>query len=441
MNIITNSNSNSPNTIIIVTVLGTRPEITKLWSFINACNADPEIKHFLIHTGQHYDFEMSSIFLEELNIPKPDFFLNVGSGTHSEQTARILEELEKVLIKLNPSVVVTQGDTNTTLSSALTAVKLKIPVAHIEAGARSFDFTMPEELNRILVDNISSVFFAPTKVCAFNLQREGKHQKDIHILGNSISDVVAAFKTSSLKKKLDINLPSDYILSTIHRAENVDSKNRLKSILNSLNGLPYPVVIPLHPRTLKRLSEFSLTKFVDNSKQIHVIKPVGYLAFLKLLQNAKLVLTDSGGIQTEAAELGIPCVTIRDTTEWPETIWTGWNLLSAPNEKSIIKIVNKQLNQKTRKDFSPLLTNVGKNIANTLKNILRNKEIKFMKFDMINEGYPLSHLERTPTNHDIISSKYTKSGRITISRDSYEYSTILKQVSWNQSDEELRKLL
>ena len=317
---------------MISIILGTRPEIIKMSPVIRECE-EKGLDYFILHTGQHYSYEMDRVFFDELELPQPKYNLDVGSGTHAEQTGRIMIGVEKVLMKERPDIVLVQGDTNTTLSGALAAAKLQIKVGHVEAGLRSFDRRMPEEINRVLTDHISDYLFAPTEKARQNLLREGLDGSRIYVTGNTIVDAVyqnleiAKKKVNVLK---DLGLKSEgYFLVTAHRQENVDVKERLKGILKGLELIhqefSMPVVFPIHPRTRRRIEEFGLS--LDG---IEVINPLGFLEFLQLEANARLVLTDSGGVQEETCILKVPCVTLRDNTERPENP-RGWIKCSGGN--------------------------------------------------------------------------------------------------------------
>jgi UDP-N-acetylglucosamine 2-epimerase (non-hydrolysing) len=334
---------------MISIILGTRPEIIKMSPIIRECE-NQNLDYFILHTGQHYSYEMDRIFFEELELPEAKYNLDVGSGTHADQTGRIMIGVEEVLIKENPDVVLVEGDTNTVLAGALSAAKLHIKVGHVEAGLRSFDRRMPEEINRVLTDHISDYLFAPTDEAKKNLLREGINEDKIFVTGNTIVDAVyqnleiAKRKVNALKA-LDLN-PKEYFLVTAHRQENVDVKARLKGILRGLEliheKLSLPVVFPIHPRTSKRIREFGL-----ETNGINLIDPLGFLEFLQLEANAKLVLTDSGGVQEETCILKVPCVTLRDNTERPETLEVGSNMIVGVNPESILEGVKTMLDKKT----------------------------------------------------------------------------------------------
>lgn len=301
----------------------------------------------VIHTGQHYSYEMDAVFFEELEVEKPEYRLEVGSGTHAEQTARILVKVEEILTRLQPKLVLVQGDTNSTLGGALAAAKLNIKVTHVEAGLRSFDMRMPEEVNRKLVDHISDYLFAPTSISKSNLLREGIERSKVYVVGNTIVDAINQYsKVAKEKSQIieDLHLvPKEYIVTTLHRQENVDNIERLKDIIYALGHLirefGYKIVFPVHPRTLTRIKEFGI-KLNDS---IEAIKPLGFFDFLCLEENAKLVMTDSGGVQEECCILKVPCVTLRYNTERPETLKEGANILAGTKPTDILNAARKML--------------------------------------------------------------------------------------------------
>jgi UDP-N-acetylglucosamine 2-epimerase len=329
----------------IALVLGTRPQIIKSSQFIQLASKDKEVILQIVHTGQHYDYAMTKIFFEELDLPNPNSNLGVGSGTHAEQTARIMLLLEKVWRKQRPDAVLVPGDTNSTLAGALTAAKLMIPVAHMEAGARSYDMEMPEEINRRLTDHCSSQLFTPTHECTKNLLKEGIDMRIISETGDTMYDVLLqqlpkARKTTILE---DLNLNGKtYALWTTHRPENVDDPRKLRNIVESLVKLaPLTIVFPVHPRTQKQLKTFKLYEVIVRQKHIKMIEPTGYHETLKLIENASVVVTDSGGVQKEAFWLKTPCVTVRKNTEWTETVKLGANTLIQSNVQEIVRTVGK----------------------------------------------------------------------------------------------------
>jgi len=327
-------------------ILGTRPEIIKMSPVIRELE-NKGLDYFILHTGQHYSYNLDKIFFEDLELSEPKYNLDVGSGTHAEETGKMLMGIEKVLNEEKPDVVLVEGDTNTVLAGALAATKLHIKVSHVEAGLRSYDRTMPEEINRVLTDHVSDYLFAPTVKARENLLREGIEEDKIFVTGNTIVDAVyqnleIARRKVDILKKLNLNLKG-YFLVTVHRQENVDVKERLKGILDGLelvyNKFDLPIIYPIHPRTMKRIREFGL----EVPKGITAIEPLGFLEFLQLEANAKLVLTDSGGVQEETCILNVPCVTLRDNTERPETLEVGSNVLVGVNQNKILEGVNTML--------------------------------------------------------------------------------------------------
>jgi len=339
--------------IKIAIILGTRPEIIKMSPVIKECKR-LKLNYFIIHTGQHYSYDMDKVFFKELELMHPKYNLKVGSGSHGVQTGRMLAQIEKILIDEKPQIVLVQGDTNSVLAGALAASKLHIKVGHIEAGLRSHDRTMPEEINRILVDHISDFAFVPTLPAKNNLINEGIGKKNIYITGNSVVDSVyqnvkLAKKKSHVLKALKLN-SQKYFLVTLHRAENVDDKTRLTSIINGLRLLSdyhrLPIIWPMHPRTQKMVQKFSLINLINKDKFIYIIEPVGFLDFIMLEANAGLIMTDSGGVQEEACILKIPCLTLRDNTERPESVDVGANVLVGTDSDKLF-LASKKMTQKT----------------------------------------------------------------------------------------------
>jgi len=323
----------------IVTVVGARPQFIKAAPLSLALRARHE--EILVHTGQHYDQEMSDVFFEELAVPLPDYHLGVGSGTHGAQTGAMLSAVETVLQKEAPDAVLVYGDTNSTLAGALAAAKLCLPIAHVEAGLRSFNRAMPEEINRIVADHLSRWLFAPSEVARRQLASEGI-ECGVHVVGDIMLDalrihVPRARTRTEVLERLTVR-PQEYYLATVHRAENTDDSARLAGIFKGLGALDLPVVMPLHPRTRKRLAEFG----IHPHGAVCMIEPLGYLDMLALQSAAACVLTDSGGVQKEAYYLGVPCVTLRDETEWVETVETGWNALVGTDPIRIVDAVKRR---------------------------------------------------------------------------------------------------
>ncbi len=331
----------------ILTIVGARPQFIKAATVSRAFRSRENIKEILLHTGQHYDQNMSAIFFTELDIPLPDYNLGAGSGSHGRQTALMLEGIEAVLLKEKPDWVLIYGDTNSTLAGALAAVKLHIPVAHVEAGLRSFNREMPEEINRIVADRISDLLFAPTLTAVRQLELEGL--SDItRFPGDVMYDSVLFYRGKIARTpdsyKID-GLPEKYLLATIHRAENTDRPERMNNILEGFANAGLPIVWPVHPRTKKILGEQG-----NLPSNVLLIEPAGYLQMLKLVMDSSKVLTDSGGLQKESYFLGKPCITLRTETEWVETLHDNWNTITGTDPAKIVKAINDPLPQAPRKD-------------------------------------------------------------------------------------------
>lgn len=335
-------------------ILGTRPEIIKMAPIIKEMMVRKE-DFFIVHTGQHYSYEMDKIFFEELELPQADYNLDIGSGTHGLQTGRMLEHVESVLLDEKPDVVLVEGDTNTVMAGALVATKLNIKVGHVEAGLRSYDRTMPEEINRIIADHISDYLFVPTDNAKRNLIKEGISENKIFVTGNTIVDAVYHNLDMSKKKKnvlKEMGLKEkEYFLITIHRQENVDNKDRFRGILRGLEKISHKynfnIVYPMHPRSNKMIKSFGLQNELDKISNLITCDPVGYMEFLQLEENARLIATDSGGIQEEACILKVPCITLRDNTERPETIDVGANTLAGTDSTNIFSMTEIMMSRKT----------------------------------------------------------------------------------------------
>lgn len=333
----------------IAIVLGTRPEIIKISPIIDEINKRG-IDYTLIHTGQHYDHEMSDQFFVELELPAPNYNIGVGSASHGAQTGKMIEGIEKVLLSEKPEILLVQGDTNAVLAGAIAASKLNIPVGHVEAGLRSYDETMPEEINRMVAGVCSKLYFVPTEKSAINLAIEYINPKNIFVTGNTVVD--ACYRNLEIAKKREsengnsINLNYDNIIAvTMHRAENVDNEERLTNIVEALIELSdFNIVFPIHPRTQKKLEDFGLFEKLNSKEHIHISKPIGYLDFLNLLSVSTAILTDSGGLQEEAITLNVPAMTIRYNTERPETVSAGGNVLVGANKEKILDLANSLLN-------------------------------------------------------------------------------------------------
>lgn len=318
----------------IVSIVGARPQFIKCGPVSRRIRRDHE--EILVHTGQHYDKNMSEVFFSELEIPLPEFNLEVGSGSHADQTSRMLVGIEQILLDEQPDAVLIYGDTNSTLAGALAGAKLHIPVAHVEAGLRSFDRAMPEEINRIVADHVSDLLFCPTPVAADNLMKEGI-TRGVFVTGDVMTDSLLHVRDSgnlSDQVVTDAGLePDSYLLATIHRASNTDSVENLTTILDAFSTSPYPVLFPIHPRTRNIVRKHGLEGHI--SATVRIVDPLPYITMLSFMSHAKGVLTDSGGIQKEAYILKKPCITIRDTTEWIETVEDGWNILTGADGSRI----------------------------------------------------------------------------------------------------------
>ena len=321
----------------IISVVGARPNFMKVAPVHNALKQYPDIRHLICHTGQHYDEKMSKVFFEDLELPQPEFYLGVGSGTHAEQTARVMVEFEKVIDREHPDLVIVVGDVNSTIACSLVAAKALVPIAHVEAGLRSFDRTMPEEINRLLTDALSEYLFVTETSGLRNLEQEGVANDRVFFVGNVMIDSVARYlpkaSGSDILKRFSLE-PSGFAVATFHRPSNVDTAEGLDKIVRLLNSIAErkTVVFPVHPRTRANLSKLD-TKLPIHAN-VRLTDPVGYLDFLWLMKNAALVMTDSGGIQEETTYLGIPCITLRENTERPVTVEEGTNYLEGNFEKA-----------------------------------------------------------------------------------------------------------
>jgi UDP-N-acetylglucosamine 2-epimerase (non-hydrolysing) len=316
------------------------------------------VDHLIVHTGQHYDQNMSKIFFEDLELPKPDVYLGVGSGTHAEQTAKVMVEFEKVLLREKPDLVIVVGDVNSTVACSLTAAKLLIPVAHVEAGLRSFDRTMPEEINRIVTDILSDYLFVTEESGVVNLRIEGVSEKKIFLVGDVMIDSLILYrekaKLSEIKKALKVS-PGGYSLVTLHRPSNVDNREDLETILRIFQGIEKhgKIVFPIHPRTRKRIEEFGLSPQFSAVENLVLTDPLGYLDFLNLMIDAKIILTDSGGIQEETTFLNVPCLTLRENTERPITLELGTNVLTGLSVEKVVTLTAECFAGKWKKSRVP----------------------------------------------------------------------------------------
>lgn len=320
------------STKTILTVVGARPQFIKAAPVSRALAQS--FREVLVHTGQHYDYGMSDVFFEEMEMRQPDFHLNAGGGTHGQQTGKMLIEIEKVISAVKPDYVLVYGDTNSTLAGALAAAKAQVPLAHVEAGLRSYNRAMPEEINRVLTDHVSSLLFCPTDTSVENLAKEGITQ-GVHRVGDVMYDALLhnlhiARRRSSILQTLGLER-GQYVLATVHRAANTDDPVRIASLLKALGSLPTQVIFPVHPRTRKMIRAAGLTV----SENVRMVEPVGHFDVLFLQENANCILTDSGGMQKEAYMLGVRCITLREETEWVETVQAGWNRLTGVDAGAI----------------------------------------------------------------------------------------------------------
>ncbi len=336
----------------ILTVVGARPQFIKAAAVSRVVRQ--EHQEILVHTGQHYDFGMSQVFFDELDLLQADYNLGVGSASHGVQTAQMIEKIEALLEQEKPDLVLVYGDTNSTLAAALAAVKIHIPIAHVEAGLRSFDMNMPEEVNRRLTDHASTLLFTPTDLATQHLRREGITQ-GVHQVGDVMYDVLLNYlnlaqQRSHILDKLALE-SRGYVLATIHRAENTDSPARLEAILKALCSSELTIIFPVHPRTQQRIQQMGFEDMLQKSPRLRRIEPLGYLDMLQLEQNAQCILTDSGGVQKEAYLLGVPCLTVRAETEWQETVDAGWNQLVAAEKAAILKALSPNIYPQSRPPF------------------------------------------------------------------------------------------
>lgn len=344
----------------IACVVGARPNFMKIAPILEEMKAYPNLKPLLIHTGQHYDYTMSQVFFDELDIPKPDVFLNVGSGTHAVQTAKIMIEFDKVIAEHKPDMVLVVGDVNSTLACSLVSSKLWIPIVHVEAGIRSYDRTMPEEINRVLTDVISDYLMTPTEDANKNLAKEGISQEKVILVGDVMIDTLIKYKDKAISASRGIMQElglekASYIIMTLHRPSNVDIKENFAGILEALWEIQkhIKIVFPIHPRTKNRISKFGFSDKVSQMKNLIILEPLGYLKFMGLMINSKFALTDSGGMQTESTVINIPCLTMRENTERPETIREGTNTLVGNDTQTIISESMKILEGKGKKGTYP----------------------------------------------------------------------------------------
>lgn len=342
-----------PKSPKIIFVAGARPNFIKIAPLVEEFQKYPNVKKLLVHTGQHYDEKMSRIFFEDLNIPKPDINLEIGSGAHASQTGEILVAFDKILEREKPDLVIVVGDVNSTIACGLAAAKRGIKIAHVEAGLRSFDWTMPEEINRVLTDRLSDFLFCTEKSAIENLRAEGADPSKIFFVGNVMIDTLRKSKVKSQRSKVLKKLGIEgmkYAVATLHRPSNVDDKKNLEKVMSIMAKIAkkMPVIFPIHPRTQKNLEKWGI-----NACGVRIIQPLGYLDFLKLMSHSNLTLTDSGGIQEETTILGIPCLTMRENTERPVTVEEGSNQIVGTDERKILLAVSKILKSHGRKFRSP----------------------------------------------------------------------------------------
>jgi UDP-N-acetylglucosamine 2-epimerase (non-hydrolysing) len=362
----------------IISVVGARPNFVKIAPIISEFKKHEKIEHLLVHTGQHYDKNMSDVFFHQLGIPEPDINLGVGSGTHAEQTGRIMMEFENIIAKEKPDLVIVVGDVNSTIACSITAKKCGVKVAHIEAGLRSFDWTMPEEINRIVTDRISDMLFVTEKSGIENLRKEGVPEGKIFFVGNVMIDSLyqnlPKIRQSEAIKKFGLK-PKEFCIATIHRPNNVDTKESLKEVMDIIEKVQEKLkfVLPLHPRTKKNAERFGLLDRLSKMKNLILLEPLPYLEFLNLVLNSKFVLTDSGGIQEETTFMQVPCITMRPNTERPVTIDEGTNILIGNDKERLFKEVDNIMLGKIKKGKIPELWD-GKTSERIVDVILRCAE-------------------------------------------------------------------
>lgn len=364
----------------VLNIVGARPNFIKVAPIHRCLREFDNIVSKIVHTGQHYDFQMSEVFFDQLDLPKPDYFLGVNTGSHTQQTAGIMLKFEEVVSNENPDVILVVGDVNSTLACALVASKMHIPLVHVEAGLRCGDKGMPEEVNRILTDSISDHLFVTEQAARENLLTENIPENKIHFVGNVMIDTLMHYRDKAkqlpLLKMLNV-LPASYILMTMHRASNVDNEEGLCKILEIVAqiSLEKPVLFPIHPRTMKNIEKYGLKWKIEKLPGLKILEPQGYLEFLHLMENASLVITDSGGIQEETTYLNVPCITLRESTERPVTVEMGTNyLLKSLNVNSTVELARQIFNGEGKKGRIPPFWD-GE-AANRIVSILRMKYIK-----------------------------------------------------------------
>jgi UDP-N-acetylglucosamine 2-epimerase (non-hydrolysing) len=348
----------------VLHVVGARPNFMKVAPVVRALETHTGVDQTLVHTGQHYDANMSDVFFRQLGIPAPDVNLAVGAGSHASQTAEIMTRFEPVVLERDPDLVLVYGDVNSTVAAALVCAKLSVPVGHVEAGLRSFDRSMPEEINRLVTDQLADLLFTPSEDGDLNLQREGVPPEKIHRVGNVMIDSLVRLLPEASRCSAN-GFPESYALVTLHRPSNVDDGEALEKLLRSLLEISrqLPLVFPVHPRTRRRITEFGL-----QSDQLQLLDPLPYVEFLALQSNARVVITDSGGIQEETTYLGVPCLTLRDNTERPVTVSMGTNILVGQDENKLCREISKILNGQAKRGTIPPLWDghAGERIADVL---------------------------------------------------------------------------
>ena len=335
----------------IITIVGARPQFIKAAAVSRQIAKQSDMQEIIVHTGQHFDANMSNIFFKEMQIPEPDYNLNINNLSHGAMTGKMLEKIEKILLIEKPDIVLIYGDTNSTIAGALAATKLHIRIAHVEAGLRSYNMQMPEEINRILTDRISNILFCPTNKAIDNLNKEGFQKFDCKIIKSGDVMLDTALYYSKYEKSLDIKLPAKFILATVHRAENTNEPNKLKAIFTAFEKIANdtPIIIPLHPRTRKLLEKNNITITNPNIK---IIAPIGYLQMIYLLKRTALIMTDSGGLQKEAFFFKKPCITLRNETEWVELIDNNVNIIAGTNYNDIYNSYTKMISRKINFDIN-----------------------------------------------------------------------------------------
>lgn len=346
----------------VISVVGARPNFMKVAPIHRAFSMlySESVQHSICHTGQHYDSKMSDAFFQDLEMPEPKYFLGAGGGSHAEQTAKIMVEFEKIILAEKPDLVLVVGDVNSTIACSLSAKKLHIPVAHVEAGLRSFDRTMPEEINRIATDAITDYFFITEQSGLDHLRKEGHNDEQLFFVGNTMIDslhyALPKAKESTILSELGL-IDTSYVLMTIHRPSNVDDPTQLEILLNIFAKLSEhkTVVFPVHPRTRKNIEQSNLASIIEGKPHIKLIEPQGYISFLSLMMNAEYVMTDSGGIQEETTALGVPCITLRTTTERPSTVELGTNILIQPIKSEIESAIEGIIAGEKKRGVTPPL--------------------------------------------------------------------------------------